>query len=116
MNTDTIGSVGIASLPSRTILSEERLNGSLLLLESGQEITLGDTSATQEHVLFVADGSITIRIGELSHVLNKDQAMFLAPGKTATLRNSAPGWAKVLRLDLQVPAPVDPLVVELPRP
>lgn len=116
MNTETTGSIGLASHPSRTILSEERMNGSLMLLESGQELSLDDTTSNQEHVLFVAEGSLTVRIGELSHVLNKDQAMHLPAGKSATLCNDTAGWAKILRLDLQLPAPVDPLVVELPRP
>jgi redox-sensitive bicupin YhaK (pirin superfamily) len=116
MKTETMDPVVVASHQSRTILNEERMNGSLMLLESGQEITLSDDSAPQEHVLFVADGSLTVRIGEISHVLNKDQAMHLDAGKTATLCNDTQGWAKVLRLDLPVPAPADPLVVELPRP
>lgn len=114
MNTETMDPVAFHQ--ARTILSEERMNGSLLLLESGQELALGQDASLQEHVLFVADGSITIRIGELSHVLNKDQAMHIAAGKDASLRNDTQGWAKILRLDLQIPAPVDPLVVELPRP
>lgn len=116
MNTDIIHPVGNSSLQSHLVLNEERMCGTLTLIAPGQEIAPNDDFASHEHVLFVAEGSVTLRIGDLFHVLNQDQALRLAPGQMATLCNDGHTWAKVLLLELQVPAPVDPLLVELPRP
>jgi quercetin dioxygenase-like cupin family protein len=50
-------------------------------------------------VLFVIDGGVTVRVGGLVFILNKDDALHLAAGKEHVICANAPGWAKLLRVE-----------------
>lgn len=85
---------------TKTILVKDQITGSLVWLESEDAILHGEARQVADHILYVAEGQVTVRIGDISTVLSQDQALFV-PNRTAHTIAARPGVrAKLLRLEI----------------
>lgn len=97
----------------RTILNEDRMKAAVIRLEVGEEIELPLDPTAQDHLLCVIEGSATLRLRDLNHVLNFEQAMHLAGHDPVTVWNHGPTAARLLRVDVHTPPP-PPMIVTMP--
>lgn len=112
--TTTLDSVP-APLNTKTILAKEGFHCSLLTLAPGDETPRREANQVEEHVLFVADGSATIRIGDVNTILAKDQAILIRPGQEYVIAAHPGGWAKILKTDVPPRQIVTPQIITLDR-
>jgi mannose-6-phosphate isomerase-like protein (cupin superfamily) len=83
-----------------TILAQDGYTCSLLTLEPGSETPQRAAHDVQEHLLFVVDGEVTVRFGDVNTILNKDQALLVPQGRPHAIAGSEGGPAKLLRIDI----------------
>lgn len=84
---------------NRTVLSGEGLDCTLLALAPAEQTAGPEPHADQDHVLFVIEGSVNVRVGELTFLVNHDEALHIAAGRPYTVAAVPSGWAKILRVD-----------------
>lgn len=99
----------ISSTLARGILSHDGVNCTLLTLSPGDETPYTDAAHTPEQLLFVVDGQVTVRFGDVNTIVNADHALLLAAGRPYSLAAAPAGTAKVLRVELpprRVVAPI----------
>ncbi|ACB75043.1 cupin domain-containing protein [Opitutus terrae] len=90
--------------PTRRLLQQDGVTATLSLLGPGDTLPENEKS-TQDHVLFVIEGSANVQLDELNFLLKKDQALYVASGKSEAIRNASDSWLKLLRLDLPAREP-----------
>ncbi len=106
---------GSSPLQSSSILNKDGYACSLMTLNSSDELPLADRSnAKQNHIVFVIEGSLNVRMGEINVVLNKNEAVFVPSDEEAMIRNLQVARSKFLRTDVALPPPPPPLVT-LPK-
>ena len=66
---------------SKTILSKNGFTCSLLTLAPGDETPPRETDQVEEHILYIVEGTATVRFEDLNTILNKDEALLIPPGK-----------------------------------
>ncbi len=98
----------------RVVLNENRVKATLLVVEANEQIDTGEDMPADEHILFVSQGRATVRVGEVNHVLNQEQALHLAQGAKATIWNHGSTPAKLLRVDVRLPVLSEPMLVTMP--
>lgn len=82
---------------TRKILAKDGFECALLTLAPEESVTITDHETAEEHLLFVVDGDVAVRRGEIHTLLNKDAALLLPRGEGCTLKAGA-APAKVLRV------------------
>jgi quercetin dioxygenase-like cupin family protein len=104
-----------ASLNTKTILAKEGFNCSLLTLAPGYETPKREATQAEDHVLFVIDGTVTVRVGDVNTILAKDQAILIHQGQEYVIVAHPGGWAKFLRIDVPPRQTVTPQIITLDR-
>jgi hypothetical protein len=89
------------------------MRAAVVYLEAGEEIELPLEPTAQMHLLCVIQGRATVRVGELNHVLNLEQAMQVGGHERVAVWNHGDTPAKLLRVDVQTPPPA-PMLVTMP--
>lgn len=85
-------------LIDRKILNEAGLEGLFSLVGPATEKPPEPTHDAL--VLFVSEGCVTVAVGPTHYILQQEEMLHIAPGKTWGLRNNDTRPAKVLRLRL----------------
>lgn len=98
-------------LLSKTILTEGEIEGTLTVLGPGVETQAPDHPVAHDTVLFVAEGTPTVIIGELNYVLRPEEAFVVQRGKTHRFHNESPAPARVFAVSLPAPRPAEPAIV-----
>lgn len=98
---------------TKTILSKEGFQCSLIMLAPGDETPLRESHDVEEHILFVVDGEATVRFGEVNTMLAKDEALLIPKGKAHLIAAGASGWAKLLRVDVPPRQIVTPQILTI---
>lgn len=98
------------SSPVQTILSTEGFTGQLLAFAPGEERSF-DLSAANQNIVFVVDGEVTIRAGEINTILDRDRATLLPKGGDCVVVASKGAPAKVLRLEVPPRQVVQPQIL-----
>lgn len=102
-------------LNTRTILAKEGYTCTLLTLAPGEETALRATNQSEDHLLFVIEGSVTLRAGEVNTILGKDQAVPLRKGDETVVVAQPDGWTKLLRIDIPPRQIVTPQIITFDR-
>lgn len=106
---------GTSPLQSSSILNKDGYACSLMTLTGSDELPLAEQSHEKHnHVVFVIEGSLNVRMGKINVVLNKDEAVFVPSEEQAVIRNLQVPRSKFLRTDVALPPPPPPLVT-LPK-
>lgn len=84
---------------SKTVLAKDTLVCTLLALAPGEETATAEGQATREQMLYVAEGAVTVRIGDLNYLLHREEALHVPAGKEHAILAHASGWAKLLRVE-----------------
>lgn len=95
---------------AKAILSHDGFRCTLFTLAPGDELSR-PAEEVDEHVLFVVDGEVTLRIGKVNTILAKEQAHHIAKGQHHAIAAHASGWAKVLRVDVPPRQVVTPQIL-----
>jgi quercetin dioxygenase-like cupin family protein len=95
----------------RKILSQDGFDGSLITLTPGEDAYRVDASQSQEHILFVVDGEVTVRSGEVNTILKPEDALLLAKGREHSIVAHAPGQAKLLQIEVPPRQVVTPQIL-----
>ncbi len=98
MNTLTTLEHPTQSENTRKILAQDGFECALLSLAPGERVSIPDRETAEVHLLFVVDGEVTVRRGEIHTVLSKDAAWLLPQGEDCTVAAGAGVRAKVLRV------------------
>ena len=93
---------------TKKILAKNGFEGALLTLAPAETTTIPDRETAEEHLLFVVDGEVTVRRGEIHTLLSKDAALLLSGGEDGTLQAGAGGPAKVLHVTVPPRRVVEP--------
>lgn len=88
------------SASTRKILSKEGFNCSLITLSPGDDTARVEAAQLDEHILFVVDGQVTVRAGDVNTILNQDDALLIPKGRAHTIVAQPAGRAKVLRVEV----------------
>ena len=104
-----------SSLNTKTILAQEGFTCSLLTLAPGDETPRHDTNHVEEHLLFVIEGEVTVRTGEVNTLLHKDQALLIPKGQVHVIAAHPGNWAKLLRVDVPPRQLVTPQILSFDR-
>lgn len=104
-----------ATLNTKTILEKDGFSCSLLTLAPGDATPRREANQIEDHVLFVADGAATVRVGEVNTILAKDQAMLIRQSQEYVIAAHPGGWAKILRIDVPPRQIVTPQIITLDR-
>ena len=82
----------------RTILAQDGIAATVLAFAPGDETA--PAANPEPQLLFVIDGEITVRSGELNTMLHKENALLLSPGQEYAIQVQAGSQAKLLRVTL----------------
>lgn len=106
-----------ATTPSstKTILTQDGFQCFLNVLPPGAATSLREAHDVEEHILFVIDGAVTIRFGELNTILAKDAALLIPKGTTHLITASASEGAKVLQVEVPARRIVTPQIITIDR-
>jgi mannose-6-phosphate isomerase-like protein (cupin superfamily) len=85
---------------TRNVLSRDGIDCTIIGLAPTEEISSHDDRSAQDHVLFVVEGRVIVRLGDLNFILNKDDALHIEHGKEYIITGGASGWSKLLRVDI----------------
>ena len=85
---------------TKNILSKDGFNCSLIELAPGNQTKIADPSSLEEHILFVLDGVVTVRLGEINTILSKDEALLLPRGSEHSITAHASNAARLLRVEI----------------
>jgi quercetin dioxygenase-like cupin family protein len=81
------------------------------MLAPGDERPSREADQIEEHLLYVVDGSATIRFDDLNTILNKDEALLIPRGKQHVIAAHPGAWAKLLRVDVPPRQVVVPQII-----
>ncbi len=101
------------SLEKKTILSHEGFEGAIMTLRVGEENMLAETASRGERILVVLEGEVTIEYGGINTILNREEAMVIAPERDCTVRATGEGSTRLLKLDVPARQVVNPPLVTL---
>lgn len=100
MNTITSLPPVTTSASSKIVLSQDGFRCSLHTLPLASTGSSFDVPESPEHLLFVVDGEITVRSGDVNTIVNKDEALRLPDGKSASVEARDGENAKVLQIEI----------------
>ena len=100
---------------SKTILSKDGFTCFLMMLAPGDETPPREADQVEEHLLYVVEGSATVRFEDLNTILNKDEALLIPRGKQHAIAAHPGAWAKLLRVDVPPRQAVVPQIISLDR-
>lgn len=99
----------------RHILSKNGVECSILALAPGEQTTCVDPLPIREHIFVVIEGGVTVRMGEVTYLVQKDDAMHIPVGQEPIITADSSNWAKLVRIDL-APRPIPgPLIYGFPE-
>jgi mannose-6-phosphate isomerase-like protein (cupin superfamily) len=96
---------------SRTILSKNGFTCSLIVLDPGEETPPRENDQVEEHVLYIVEGTATVRFEELNTILNKDESLLIPRGKRHVIAAHPETSAKLLRVDVPPRQVVVPQII-----
>jgi mannose-6-phosphate isomerase-like protein (cupin superfamily) len=82
---------------TKTLLSQEGFTCSLILLAPGGETPRHEAEQADEHILYVAEGRVVIRFGDVNTILGKDQSLLVSKGRGHLRRPHQQGLVRCLR-------------------
>ena len=100
---------------SKTILSKNGFTCSLIMLAPGDETPPRQTDQVEEHLLYIVEGTATVRFEDLNTILNKDEALLIPQGKRHVIAAHPGAWAKLLRVDVPPREIVVPPIISFDR-
>jgi mannose-6-phosphate isomerase-like protein (cupin superfamily) len=95
---------------TKNILSKHGFNCALIVLSRGDETARADSTQMAEHLLFVVEGEVTVRFGDVNTVVNKDEALLIPKEKEYSVLSHL-GWAKVLRVEVPPRQVITPQII-----
>jgi len=94
---------------SQTLLSKHGFACVLTTLQPSEGATAIDAAqGGEEHLLFVVDGEVSVRTGEITTLLKKEEAFLLPKEQTCSVSAFGQRPAKVLRVDVPPRQVVEP--------
>jgi|GEM_PF-1109663 len=84
----------------RGILAKEGYACAIVSLEPGEQLAIERSPRGEEHLLFVLDGSVTVRADVLNTLLAKNEAHLLPKDVDCTIEAAEERPAKFLRIDV----------------
>ena len=100
---------------TKTILAKEGFQCSVTMLAPGDKTPLRDAHEVEEHIVFVIEGQVTVRFGDINTMLNKDEALLIPKGREHLFAAGANSWAKILRVDVPPRQVVTPQILTIDR-
>ena len=94
---------------SKSVLADGELNGSVIFLGPGCETSAEETAV--DRVIYVAQGTVTTSTELANTILNTDQTLHVAEGRSLTVRNQGETPAKFFSLALPAKRREEPLLV-----
>ncbi len=91
----------------RAILAKDGYACSIVSLEAGEQLAIERSPRGEEHLLFVLDGSLTVRADKLNTLLGKNEAHVLPKDLDCTIEAAEERPAKFLRVDVPARQIVD---------
>lgn len=101
----------MSSIITKSILAQDGFECAITTLAPGDETPLREAHNVETHLLFVLDGEVTVRFGEINTVLKKDEALLVSKGQAHLITAGATGWAKLLRVDVPPREVVTPQIL-----
>jgi mannose-6-phosphate isomerase-like protein (cupin superfamily) len=98
---------------TKTLLSQEGFTCSLILLAPGGETPRYEAEQTDEHILYVAEGRVVIRFGDVNTILDKDQSLLVSKGRDYVIAAHADQSAKILRVAIPPRQVLTPPIITL---
>lgn len=99
---------------TKTVLSENGIHGAVIMVGPAEEVAPLPEREIPERILFVAEGEVTVHVGELYYILKKDEALRVAKGGEHTIVGAPGGWSRILRIDLPPQQIVTEQILTLP--
>lgn len=103
---------------AKNILSKNGYTCAIVSIGQGDELTIPLSATGEDHLLFVLDGEIAVRNGEINTMLNKNEAHLLPKEGDTTIVVTGGRRAKLLRVDVpprqKVEAPIFTMSAEQP--
>lgn len=100
---------------TKPILAKKGFRCSLITLAPGNETPLREAHNVEEHILFVIEGGVTIRFGDINTIIKKDEALLVAKGQSHLIAAGPNGWAKLLQMDIPPRKVVTPQILTVDR-
>lgn len=94
----------------KTLLAKDGIACSLLAFAPGDRATRSEASEGGEQVLIVLEGQATVRIAEVSTMLNPEGALLVAAGSTYAIEASPAAGARLLRIALPPRRVAEPVI------
>jgi quercetin dioxygenase-like cupin family protein len=90
----------MSSIITKSVLAKDGFECTVTTLAPGDETPLREAHNVETHILFILDGKVTVRFGEINTMLKKDEALLVSKGRAHLIAASPDGWAKILRVDV----------------
>jgi quercetin dioxygenase-like cupin family protein len=100
---------------AKTILSKDGFTCALIALAPGDETQRHDDRAVEEHLLFVVEGTATVRFDDVNTILNQGEALHIPKGRAHAIAAGPSGGAKLLRVDVPPRQVIVPPLVSMSR-
>ena len=85
------------------------------MLAPGDETPPREIDPPKEHLLYIVEGTATVRFEDLNTILNKDEALLIPKGKRHVIAAHPGAWAKLLRVDVPPREIVVPPIISFDR-
>ena len=95
----------------KTVLSKDGYTGSLLIMTPGDQTSGSDAEKANDHILYIVEGQATVRTGEVTTLLAKDQALLISKGNAHVIAAGADGYAKLLRIEVPPRQLITPQII-----
>lgn len=110
----TLDPVATAS-NTKTILAKNGFDCALLTIAPGEEVAQLEVKTTDEQLLFVVEGEITVRAGAVNTILEQDKALLVPRNESHTLVAHSNRPAKILRVIIPPRQIVTPQILSFSR-
>lgn len=99
----------------KTLLAQDGITCSLITLSPSDETSRSEAREGSEQLLIVLDGQATVRIADVSTMLNPEGTLLIAPGSAYSLAASPVAGARLFRIDLPARRAAEPVIHSFDR-
>ena len=100
---------------TKTILSKDDFNCSIVMLAPGDELPVRESSYVDNQIVFIVEGEATVRSGDVNTILNKDEAMLIPKGEEHVIVAHPDERTKLLVVKVPPRQVITPPLVSLER-
>lgn len=99
----------------KTVIAKDGVVCRLLTLAPGHATSRHEARDGGEQILIVLDGQATVRMADVSTILNPEGALFISAASAYSIEASAPAGARLLRIDLPRRGAGEPVIYSFDR-